>query len=206
MNLWFSSLLLVVGLFLSSSAQSVEECRPLVTPLPTFEPRFGKWTFIMGYINSEPFKKLFRTTLSQWIDFRRTSPDDRELIEDIGIRHTTHCKYGSSPFTVVRNFAVTDKSGFSCTFHSLPTCKSCLVYTVNSRNTNELLHIMNITTPKSIDEVKDYRALYLMSKRSTVCDDELERFKEQARCLGFTGEPDFEYDPKHSFCNKTIDN
>uniref|UniRef100_A0A3Q3LN63 Uncharacterized LOC109978022 n=1 Tax=Labrus bergylta TaxID=56723 RepID=A0A3Q3LN63_9LABR len=192
MNLWFSSLFLVVGFFMSSSAQSVEECRPLVTPLPTFEPSYGKWIFIMGWIDSEPFKVLFRSAKSQWIDFRQTPGYPKELVEDIGISPTS-CKYGSSPVTLHMNTAVTDSN---CTYHSLPTCEGCLLYTVNSRNNNNLLPTMNIINPTTIHEVKGYRAFYLMAKENHVKHYELVRTMKQARCLGFTGEPDFIYDPE----------
>ncbi|KAM6990639.1 uncharacterized protein LKV04_010059 [Tautogolabrus adspersus] len=196
MNLSFCSLFLVAGLFLSTSAQSVEECRPLVTPLPTFQPSYGRWIFIMGWITSEPHRVLFRTTKSQWIDFIQTSPDHKEFVQDIGIMHPTYCKYGSHPVTIHSNTAATDKSNFTCTYHSLPTCEGCLLYHVNSRTNNQLIHIMDIDNPKTIAEVKSYRAFYLMAKESTIKDSDLEHAKKQARCLGFTGEPDFIYNPE----------
>ena len=34
------------------------------------------------------------------------------------------------------------------------------------------------------------------ARESTMKDSDLEHFKKQASCLGFTGEPDFHYDPK----------
>ncbi|XP_060915740.1 uncharacterized protein LOC132991125 [Labrus mixtus] len=205
MNLWFSSLFLVAGLFLSSSALSVEECRPLVMPLPTFEPSYGRWIFIMGWITGDPHRVLFKTTQSQWIDFIKTSPNDKEFVQDIGIRHPTYCKYGSHPITIHSNTALTDKSNFTCTYHSLPTCEECLLYFVDSRTNNQLIHIMNITEPKNIAEVESYQALYLMAKESTVKHSDLEHAKKQARCLGFTGEPDFIYNPENSLCNKDDD-
>ncbi|XP_060915717.1 uncharacterized protein LOC132991113 isoform X2 [Labrus mixtus] len=199
-------LFLVVGFFMSSSAQSVEECRPLVTPLPTFEPSYGKWIFIMGWIDSEPFKVLFRSAKSQWINFRETPGQPKELVEDIGIRHPTYCKYGSSPVTLHMNTAVTDKTNFSCTYHSLPTCEGCLLYTVHSRNNNNLLPIMNITNPTTIHEVKGYRAFYLMAKENHVKHYDMMHTMKQARCLGFTGEPDFIYNPENSLCSNDDDN
>ncbi|XP_065804362.1 uncharacterized protein [Labrus bergylta] len=205
MNLLFSSLFLVAGLFLSSSAQTVEECRPLITPLPTFEPSYGRWIFIMGWITSEPHRELFKTTKSQWIDFIQTSRDHKQFVQDIGIRHTTYCKYGSHPVTVHSNLAATDKSSFTCTYHSLPTCEGCLLYTVDSRTNNNLIHIMNITEPQTIAEVESYRAFYLMAKENHVKHHELVHAMKQARCLGFTGEPDFIYDPEDTLCEKGKD-
>ncbi|XP_060915730.1 uncharacterized protein LOC132991119 isoform X3 [Labrus mixtus] len=163
---------------------------------------YGKWIFIMGWIDSEPFKVLFRSAKSQWIDFRQTPGYPKELVEDIGIRHPTYCKYGSSPVTLHMNTAVTDKTNFSCTYHSLPTCEGCLLYTVNSRNNNNLLPIMNITNPTTIHEVKGYRAFYLMAKENHVKHYDMMRTMKQAKCLGFTGEPDFIYDPENTLCIK----
>uniref|UniRef100_A0A3Q3GCS9 Apolipoprotein M n=1 Tax=Labrus bergylta TaxID=56723 RepID=A0A3Q3GCS9_9LABR len=180
MNLCFSSLFLVAGLFLSSSALSVEECRPLVMPLPTFEP-----VSLLCSSLYEPHRVLFKTTKSQWIDFIQTSPDHKEFVQDIGISFLLLTLFFSS------------ESNFTCTYHSLPTCEGCLLYTVDSRTNNQLIHIMNITEPKTIAEVKSYQAFYLMAKESTVKHSDLEHAKKQARCLGFTGEPDFIYNPKN---------
>ncbi|KAM6974098.1 uncharacterized protein LKV04_015768 [Tautogolabrus adspersus] len=200
MNLWLSGLLLVAGFLLSNSALSVEECRPLITPLPTFEPSYGRWIFIMGWITSDPHRELFKTVKSQWIDFIKTSPNDKEFVQDIGIRHPTHCKFGSHPVTIHSNTALTDKSNFTCTYHSLPTCEGCLLYTVDSRTNNNLIHIMNIDEPKTIAEVKNYRAFYLMAKEPTIKHHDLANAMKQAKCLGFDGEPDFIYDPKDTLC------
>uniref|UniRef100_A0A3Q3NPW9 Uncharacterized protein n=1 Tax=Labrus bergylta TaxID=56723 RepID=A0A3Q3NPW9_9LABR len=164
MNLLLSSLFLVAGLFLSSSAQTVEECRPLITPLSTFEP-VSLFYFPPG--------ALFKTTKSQWIDFIQTSRDHKQFVQDIGI-------------------------SFTCTYHSLPTCEGCLLYTVDSRTNNNLIHIMNITEPQTIAEVESYRAFYLMAKENHIKHHELVHAMKQARCLGFTGEPDFIYDPEDS--------
>ncbi|XP_032395341.1 uncharacterized protein LOC116704168 isoform X3 [Etheostoma spectabile] len=37
-------------------------------------------------------------------------------------------------------------------------------------------------------------------KESTLKDSDVERFKQQASCLGFSREPDFLYDPKNELC------
>ncbi|KAM7003237.1 uncharacterized protein LKV04_004344 [Tautogolabrus adspersus] len=206
MYLWFSSLLLVVGLFQSSSALTPEECEPLVEPFSTFTPSYdGRWIYIMGFIDSEPFKALKRSAKSLWVKFSPSTSSPRDFVESVGIRHPGYCKYASSPVTIVTNTAVVSKSNFTCTYRSLPTCKDCLVYTVDSINTNNALHIMNITNPTTIHEVKQYRAVYLMAKKTTVKASELERFKKQARCLGFTWEPDFYYNPKNTFCERGVE-
>ncbi|XP_041665946.1 uncharacterized protein LOC121524567 [Cheilinus undulatus] len=198
----FTAFLLMLGLFLSSSAQTLDECRPLVTPYSTFEPSFGRWNFIIGYIDSPIFQVLFDSCLSQWIEFRRISTNPKELVEDIGIKHPTYCKYATSPMTLHLNTAVTDKSNFTCTYHSLPTCQDCLLYMVNSRNNDNLLHLKT-GPPQSTQDVKSYRALYLMARGVTLDDKAIQYFKKQAWCLGFKGEPSFHYNPMHPFCEYT---
>lgn len=102
----------------------------------------------------------------------------------------------------------------------LPSCDGCLVFSINStaRNIHKLLELLNIKTEER--EITA-RSLYLLGKKkqvgqkkppfvgnihqlvllvpareTSVKDSDLEHFKQQASCLGFSGEPDFRYDPK----------
>uniref|UniRef100_A0A3Q3GW99 Uncharacterized LOC110002067 n=1 Tax=Labrus bergylta TaxID=56723 RepID=A0A3Q3GW99_9LABR len=202
MNLLFSSLFLVAGLFLSSSALSVEECRPLITPLPRFEPvSLLCWVCRLA-LAFRIFSILFKTTKSQWVDFIQTSPDHKEFVQDIGISLGASQIVSTSNYSAFVLIFYFPESNFTCTYHSLPTCEGCLLYTVDSRTNNQLIHIMNIDEPKTIAEVKSYRAFYLMAKESTIKHHELAHAMKQAKCLGFTGEPDFIYDPKDTLCDK----
>uniref|UniRef100_A0A3Q3G843 Uncharacterized protein n=1 Tax=Labrus bergylta TaxID=56723 RepID=A0A3Q3G843_9LABR len=182
MNMWFSSLFLVAGLFLSCSAQTVEECRPLITPLPTFEP-VSLQCFLPGVLGN-----IYYYFLTVHILFKTTQSHISSAPS--AVNHL----YLYCPFHTI---IMQHKSNFTCTYHSLPTCEGCLIYTVDSRTNNQLIHIMNIDEPKTIAEVESYRAFYLMAKESTVKHSDLEHAKKQAMCLGFTGEPDFIYNPEN---------
>ncbi|XP_041665949.1 uncharacterized protein LOC121524571 [Cheilinus undulatus] len=203
MNLGLSALFLILGLFLSSSATSVEECRALITPLSTFEPQLGRWNFIMGFIDSNPHKVLFKTTKTHWTEYIKTGSVSHPVYKQlIGIKHPTYCKYGSFPMTLHSNTALVDKSNFTCTHHSLPTCQNCLLYLVNARNNDITVNSGDNPDPQAIPEVKYYRAFYLMAKANHINHSDYVHALKQAKCLGFTGDPDFILDPKSEYCEK----
>ncbi|XP_041647273.1 uncharacterized protein LOC121512187 [Cheilinus undulatus] len=202
MNLAFSALFLILGSFLSSSATSVEECRALVTPLSTFEPQLGRWNFVLGFIDSKPHQVLFKTTQTQWIEYVKTGSDSQpEYQQLIGIKHTTYCKYGTFPMTFHSNSAVMDKSNFTCTYQSLPTCEDCLLYLINARNNDIIVNSMDNPDPQTISQVKHYRAFYMMTKGNSIKHSDFLHAMKQARCLGFTGEPD-RPGPASEYCEK----
>ncbi|KAM6973911.1 uncharacterized protein LKV04_015605 [Tautogolabrus adspersus] len=91
----------------------------------------------------------------------------------------------------------------SSTFQSLPTCDGCMVLNINytSMNIHKLLEKINISSSTNEPELKAH-ALYLMANGTTLKDSDLEDFKKQASCLGFTGEPDFHYNPENEFCKE----
>lgn len=154
----------------------------------------------MGYTDNEIFDAMLRSTQSNWVMFSQSPTSPNQFVEDVGIKLPGYCKYASAVVTIVGNSAISQKSNFTCTFHSLPTCKDCLLYNVNSVNNNNLYYMKNISNPTTKEELKGYRALYLMARKTKISDPDMEHFKKQAKCLGFTGEPDFHYDPKHEFC------
>ncbi|KAG7225244.1 hypothetical protein INR49_014634 [Caranx melampygus] len=78
------------------------------------------------------------------------------------------------------------------TFHLLPTCDSCLVFSINTTasNLSSLSKFLNMTTPIGDEEITAH-SLYLLGKESTMKDSDIEKFKQQASCFGFSKEPDF---------------
>ena len=68
MNLWFSTHFLVVGLLLSSSAVTPEECQPLVTPLSLADPSmmYDRMNFIMGYVDNNAYDAILKSTKRSW--------------------------------------------------------------------------------------------------------------------------------------------
>ncbi|KAF1382103.1 hypothetical protein PFLUV_G00160970 [Perca fluviatilis] len=63
------------------------------------------------------------------------------------------------------------------------------------RDLDKFATMLKLNVDVSGEEV-NVRALYLLGREATLKDSDLERFKQQASCLGFSGEPDFLYDPK----------
>ncbi|XP_067360332.1 uncharacterized protein [Channa argus] len=203
MNLCLSSLFLVVGLFRSSSALTPEECRPLVTPLSLADPSmmFGRTNFIVGYTDHEVYKNILKVTDSSWLNMTASPSSPNELVMYHENRINGSCYASKFNITIDGNSAKSSYANVTSAFHLLPSCEGCVLLSINStaRDADNMLKLMNfISTEKEISA----HALYLLARETTVKDLDLEHFKQQASCLGFSGEPDFYYDPKKDFCHE----
>ncbi|XP_033492783.1 uncharacterized protein LOC117263489 isoform X2 [Epinephelus lanceolatus] len=202
MNLWISSHLLVVGLFLSTSALTPEECQPLVTPLSLADRSvmYGRTNLIAGYSDGEVFNNILKLTESCWINLSPSSSADRDVMSEENKINGT-CVSTTINVTIDSNTMTMSLANLTSALQLLPSCDSCLLFNVNStaRNLKKLLDKMNFNSNVTEDEI-NFQALYLMSRESTLKDSDLEHFKQQASCLGFSREPDFLYDPKNEFC------
>ncbi|XP_070778314.1 saxitoxin and tetrodotoxin-binding protein 1-like [Enoplosus armatus] len=200
MNMWFSSHFLVVGLFLSSSALTPEECQPLITPLSLVDPSmmYGRTNFIMGYTDNDVFNTMLKSTESSWMKITPIGPKELLMSQMNKINGT--CFASKANATIDGNTATTSLINITSTFHILPSCEGCLIFSINStaRNFDKWLDLMKFNS--AVKEEFTARTLYLMGSNSTLTDSDLERFKQQASCLGFSREPDFHYDPKKGFC------
>ncbi|XP_078032209.1 uncharacterized protein LOC117263489 isoform X1 [Epinephelus lanceolatus] len=240
MNLWISSHLLVVGLFLSTSALTPEECQPLVTPLSLADRSvmYGRTNLIAGYSDGEVFNNILKLTESCWINLSPSSSADRDVMSEENkingtcVSTTINVTIDSNTMTMslntvtlcnrldlqvnpslilwIKDFLqdrphltlfLSSVANLTSALQLLPSCDSCLLFNVNStaRNLKKLLDKMNFNSNVTEDEI-NFQALYLMSRESTLKDSDLEHFKQQASCLGFSREPDFLYDPKNEFC------
>ncbi|XP_037651779.1 uncharacterized protein LOC119503827 [Sebastes umbrosus] len=202
MNLWLSSHFLVAGLFLSSSALTPEECQPLVTPLSLAVPsvNYGRWNFIVGYSDNEGYNEMLKVTESSWMTVNASQSSSDSVV-------TSHDKMNGTCFglsvnaTIDGNTASISFANISSVFHLLPTCDGCMLMNINStvRDLDKILRMMNIISNITGEEVK-FHALYLMAREPTLKDSDMEHFKKQASCLGFSRKPDFLYDHKNDFC------
>uniref|UniRef100_A0A8C2Z6Q1 Uncharacterized protein n=1 Tax=Cyclopterus lumpus TaxID=8103 RepID=A0A8C2Z6Q1_CYCLU len=190
MNLWLSTQFLVAGLFLSSWALTPEECRPLITPL-SLKPSMmlGRSNFLFGYTDNEFYNEYLKHMESYWIDINH-SPSNNTI--------STSCKFSVEMINI--QFLSLD-SNFSASFHMLPTCDGCLLYSFNRTATNldKMLEKMELNINATAEETH-YRGIHLMGRKKQ--DSDLEHFRKQASCLGFNREPDFIYDPKNDFCSE----
>ncbi|XP_070702682.1 uncharacterized protein [Pempheris klunzingeri] len=204
MNLWVGRLFLAAGLFLSGSAAlTAEECQPLITPLSLADPgmMFGRTYFIMGYTDIDIFKTILKTTESSWLNMSQSPSAPNEVIMSQGFQTNGTCVASEASVTIDGDAATVSQDNVTSTFHLLPTCDGCLLFSINStaKNIGQYLRTMNISS--GVKELYGH-SLYLMSRELTVKDSDLEQFKQQVSCLGFTGEPAFQHDPKKGFCKE----
>ncbi|XP_028457982.1 uncharacterized protein LOC114571296 [Perca flavescens] len=215
MNLWLSSYFLVAGLFLSSSALTPEECQPLVKPLLLIEPSmmYGRWSTLAGYVDGEGFNAILKATESVSVNVTQSpsSPNvvvisEKDKINgtcvDLALNLTIDGNTASGKCVTVKTQKVLQLGDMLFSeLHILPSCDGCFILNVNTtvRNLNMLFQQLNINMDVTVGEV-NIRAIYLIGKETTLKDSELEHFKQQASCLGFSREPDFIYDPKNGFC------
>ncbi|XP_030266417.1 uncharacterized protein LOC115577661 [Sparus aurata] len=204
MNLWVSSPFLFVGLVLSVSALTPEECKPLITPLSLTERSTLHKTvnFIMGFTDSDAYNHILKFTESSWMRLSPSASGDHELSVHQENRINGSC-FGSMVNTTIEGNTLSSSVGnISSTFQLLPSCDGCLLFNVHShaRDLNKFLRLVNLTADFP-EEIRTH-AVYLMAEKTTLTDADVEHFKKQASCLGFNREPDFSYDPKHELCKE----
>ncbi|XP_074542721.1 uncharacterized protein LOC141802847 [Halichoeres trimaculatus] len=205
MNLWVSGLFLVVGLFLSSSALTEEECKPLIEPLSMDDHSgmIGEWYFIGGYNDNDALNAILKSTQSTRVNVTQspTAPNEVLMTQENRINGTC---FGSETIMTINGFtAQTQMINVTSSIQSLSSCDSCMLFHISGNSTKmtevlEKLHFENVATEQEVS----FHALYLMAKSTTLEDSAIEHFKKQAGCLGFTGEPSFHFDPKNSFCDQ----
>ncbi|XP_061597968.1 uncharacterized protein LOC133461183 [Cololabis saira] len=203
MNSWLRSHLLFAALFLSSSALTPEECQPLVTPLSLADPSllYGKWHLLAGNTDSNTFNAILNVTESSWMNIKASSPSEIVMSEENNIGGT--CFSGTENGTIEGNTVTMKLPNMTSEFHVLPSCQDCLLLSGNTtvKNFKQMLQLLKLSDTDVPDELHGH-ALYLLGKTPTLTDSDLEHFKKQASCLGFSGEPDFEYKPEKSFCKE----
>ncbi len=210
MNLLFSSLFLVAGLFLCSSAPTHEECQPLVTPLSMADPSkiYGRVNVLMGYTDHDVFNHILKVTDSSWIKLSQSPLGPNEVLMTEENKMNGRCFGSSVNITIDGNTLTTAPylpsiANITSVFHVLPSCDDCLVLSVNTTasNLDQFVMLLNISSSVTHEEITVH-SLYLMGRESTVKDSDVEHFKKQASCHGFTKEPDFVYDTKKGFCTE----
>ncbi|XP_059205488.1 uncharacterized protein LOC131984616 [Centropristis striata] len=204
MNLQISGLLLVVALFPSSSALTPDECKPLQTPLSLdhfSETWGGRWNSLAAYASHDAFGDALKGTESSWVNINQTAKaNEADLIQENRINGT--CVFSSSRLVIEGNTGLCSVANVSSQFQLLPSCTDCLVMSINTtgRNLDTLLQKMHYSSSGVTAEEYHIHSLYLMARGSSLQDSDLEKFKQQASCFGFSGEPEFHYDPKNEFC------
>ncbi|XP_073320281.1 uncharacterized protein [Pagrus major] len=202
----FSSIFLFAGLFLSVSALTPEECKPLVTPLSLEDPSVlhGMVHLIVGYTDTAIYNNILNASDSYWMNTIASPSNDKELIVHEEHKLNGTCYGMTVNLTIDGNVATMALGNITTMYHLLPSCDGCLVFSGNStgRGLDQYFRAMNYESTIKADDVINSRAIYLMAKERTLKDSDLEQFKQQAGCLGFSGEPDFEFDSKKDSCKE----
>ncbi|XP_053185533.1 uncharacterized protein LOC128368699 [Scomber japonicus] len=202
MNLWFSVHFLFAGLYLSSSAPTPEECQGLVKPLSLIDHSviYGRLNFIMGFADNEAHRSALKATGSSWMKISPSPDHASSVLMAHENRLNGTCSGITTKVDILGDTLVTDMHNVTSTSQVLQIGSDSFGFIINStaRDLGKLLALMKLdgTFPDLITS----RVFYAFSRESTMTDSDLEHFKKQASCLGFTGEPDFHYDPKTEFC------
>ncbi|XP_054619127.1 uncharacterized protein LOC129172913 [Dunckerocampus dactyliophorus] len=197
---------LVFVLACLSVAFSDNECSPLVTPLSLDDHQkiLGTRTFISGYTDHDVYNAILKITESTRMTFSESAASkDVVVYEEMRMNGTC---YGTKlNISIQHDVASTAVANISSSFHLLPTCDGCLVLSINSsaHHLSSFLEAFHIHMPQdiAIPDVVNVHAVYLFAGGDHVKDADLDHFKKQAHCLGFSGEPNFLFDPKEGFCD-----
>uniref|UniRef100_A0A8D3C4P6 Apolipoprotein M n=1 Tax=Scophthalmus maximus TaxID=52904 RepID=A0A8D3C4P6_SCOMX len=159
----------------SLSAASAPDCKDLVKPFVPDDPKlvFGKWVYVMGAGDPEPYHKALESLRSSWIDVSPTS--DSQTVTLLSLFGSDRCIFGEVNATV-SGLATTFRSNRSSVKenlsehkgHILRTCSDCLLWTDTFRN-------------------RDVAGRFILQfTRSGQMDPQnVDIFKKQAGCLSF---------------------
>ncbi|KAI9548448.1 hypothetical protein NQZ68_007304 [Dissostichus eleginoides] len=198
-------LLLVSGLFLSSWALTPEECQPLVTPRSLADPSmmYNKPNFLAGYNDNKVFRAILKGTQSSLVEISASPLSPQEVFMSHLNRMKGVCMHSTVNTTIDGDTATTSFANVTSKFHILPSSDSILVMSINSTASHfkKLLQMTQIDLEDAVDEIS-FHALYLLGRETTLSDSDMEEFKKQASCLGFSGEPHYIYNPENAFCTE----
>ncbi|KAK5855521.1 hypothetical protein PBY51_005618 [Eleginops maclovinus] len=198
-------LLLVAGLVLSSWALTPEECEPLVTPRSLADPSmmYGRSNFLAGYNDNNVFRAILSETDSSLINISASPAGPQEAFMSQLNKMKRICIQSTVKTSFDGDTATVSHANITSTFHILPSSDKFLVMSLNATASNckVMLKRMQIDSEDAEDEIS-LRALYLMGREATLSDSDLEDFKKQASCLGFSGEPHYIYKPENGFCTQ----
>uniref|UniRef100_A0A146ZMV3 Tributyltin binding protein type n=1 Tax=Fundulus heteroclitus TaxID=8078 RepID=A0A146ZMV3_FUNHE len=204
MNLWLSALLFA-SLILSSSAQTPEECQPLVSPVSLADPSvlYGVKHFLVGYTDQQLHKPMLKMIDSTWVNVTESPAGNTQVVMQERNRINGTCLRYSITVTIEGNTMKASFYNMTSEFHVLPSCDGGMVYMMNStiKNTKNFLQLLRLPHEGVPDEFSA-RSLYLLGRGQTLAEADMEHFKKQASCLGFSGEPDFIYNTEKSFCGE----
>ncbi|XP_019724347.1 uncharacterized protein LOC109515178 isoform X1 [Hippocampus comes] len=182
-----------------------EECTPLLAPLPLDDRQqlLGQRTFISGYTDNKVFDAILKISGNTRVTINAAAHNDKDLFlyEEMMMNGT--CFGTKMNISIDGNVASAKMQNITSTYHLLPTCDGCQVLSINTTacHLKTFLDVFGIHLDEVVNDQISARSLYLFAPGNTVKDSDLEHFKKQAHCLGFSGEPNFIIDPKKDFCD-----
>ncbi|XP_008329141.1 uncharacterized protein LOC103393827 [Cynoglossus semilaevis] len=206
MNLWLRAHFLLAGLILCSSAPTQDECETLLQPvsLKNIAKFYGRFNIITVFAEGV-YDKIMSSMESSWINNTAGTLDGVEALAMSEVNKINgKCFSAKSTMKLVEDKVLAEYANITTSFHVLPGSEDVMVFSCNSTFSGDidgLLQFLNLDVLGSPPEGV-IRSLYLMSHHTTVKDSDLKQFKQQASCLGFQGEPVFQYDPKNGFCSE----
>ncbi|XP_068188685.1 uncharacterized protein [Antennarius striatus] len=205
MNLCFGGFVLLAGVFLSVSALTPEECQPLITPVSLADHSMihGRYNLLAGYADHDALKSILKVTESSWLTFSPSESNPNQVVMFEDNKMNGQCYESRVSMTIEGDKSTMSVTNWTSVFQVLPSPDGCHAYTANNtvRNIDPFLQMLKID--KTFGDVELHpHAFYLMCKQSSVTDSDLESFKQQAGCLGYSGELSFQYDPQNGFCTE----
>uniref|UniRef100_A0A3P8SX62 Uncharacterized protein n=1 Tax=Amphiprion percula TaxID=161767 RepID=A0A3P8SX62_AMPPE len=204
MKLWLEAHFLFALLFVSSSALT-PECEELVKPLSLNDhsKMYGRRNLLLGYVDHDGFRTLVKEYDSYWMNITASPFGEDHLLMSQGNRINGTCFSSELNVTLEGNTARIELPGYSGDYQVLSSCDGCLLLSVNITLADLQKVLEGLRVEATVDSGEaTAHGLYLMGKETTVTDSDLEHFKKQAHCLGFSGEPDFHYNPEKDFCQE----
>ncbi|KAM3595762.1 uncharacterized protein V6R79_002454 [Siganus canaliculatus] len=198
-----------VLLVLGSSAWALtpEDCQPLVQHLSLLDPYmlFGRSHLVAAFSNSAEFGVVLEALESHWMDVTPSPFSTQEVVLQQADKINGTCFQSTFNVSHDRTGAAFSASHVNGSFQVLPSCLDCLLLssTITHKHMERLLAAIGLDASTNATEVTT-RVLYLMARDTAPTSSDLERFRQQARCLGFSGEPQFVYDQKHDFCAEGV--
>ncbi|XP_008420465.1 uncharacterized protein LOC103472539 [Poecilia reticulata] len=204
MNLWLGSLLFA-SLLLIGSALSPEECQPLVAPVSLADPSviYGKVNFLAGYTDHDFHGDMLKLTESSWVNITKSPKGNNEIVMIQGSNINGTCLKNTQSMNIEGNTITSSILNMTSESHVLPSCDGCLVLMINSttKNVKILIQLFKLSASNTQEEISA-RSLYFLGRGSAMAESDMELFKKQASCLGFSGEPNFLHKPEKSFCKE----
>ncbi|XP_077364287.1 uncharacterized protein LOC144008094 [Festucalex cinctus] len=189
----------------AGAAPTADECAPLLAPLPLDDrQQLSGWrTFISAYTDNEAFKAILRITDSTRLQVSAAAHNDKDLLLYEEMMMNGNCYGTKLNISVDGKVASATMQNISSVYRLLPTCAGCQVMSINStaHHLKDFLEAFGIRVDGLGNEEISARSLYLFAAGKEASDSDLEGFKKQAACLGFSGEPNFIMEPQKDLCD-----